>query len=233
MTSIVKAGAMDVGAHGVDHAVHRALQRVRLARRPGGQERLAPHVAPPDQEEAEDEDRDQREDRADDPRADVDERPGGLAERFGRVVRELVELAGDVEVVVERVGLAFLGEGVLQVGDVLGQAVDEADELAHDRRDEDRREDEWREDDRQVDDRDREAALHVPAQRGDRTGNADGDEGRQQAPAERLAHEVEEVQPEAAGHDRRDDPQRRARARPLVDDALHLAHERRQSRRRG
>ena len=85
--------AADVAADGAAHPVERAPDHARPRR--GGRcasDRVDPAAAARDHEHAEHEDRDEGEQRADDARADVGERAGGVTEVADQVVGDVLEL---------------------------------------------------------------------------------------------------------------------------------------------
>ena len=105
---------------------------------------------------------------------------------LGRSSASVLQLAGEVVLVVEVVeGLVVVDE----VGDVLGvlgNVLGEVLDLADQRRDQQRPEPDRDHDQGQVGERDREAALHVAGEQVDRARHRDGDERRDHQPGERL-----------------------------------------------
>ncbi len=176
-------------------------------------------MAAGDQEDAHHDDREQGEQRADQPGADVGEGRGDIVERAGGVVGDVLELADEVVVLVETPQRVVVLDGVVEVLDVAGGVVDEIAAGGDGRRDQDHPDPDRDQDQGQVDDRDRSAARHVPLEQADRGRDRDGDEGRDAEPADRRPQQVDQIERDRAGDDGRDDANDAAQRRlVLLDD---------------
>jgi hypothetical protein len=169
----------------------------------------------PHHEERQHEDRDRREDRVDDAEADVAQHAGRVAEPLGELLRLLLQLAGEVVVLLELAQLVVVVDEVRELLRVFRQVVDEVVGLRHDRRHEQADERERSEDQRDVDDRDRQPALHPPLEERDRARQRDRDEPGDEDPRERLAQDVDQHQREDDGDDDEHRPQDRADPREI------------------
>ncbi len=197
----------DVAGDRDRHPVQRPADRRRLLGPPGRQDRLGPLLAPRDQEDAHDQDREQGEERSEQSGAEVGERPGDVVERAGRVVGDIFELADQVEVLVQVPERLAALDGVVEVGDVAREVGDEVAGSGHGRRHEDRTEQDRDQDQDQVDERDRRPARHPLLEPVDRRRHRYRDEGRDDQPADRRAQAVDQVEGGDAGDHGGDDPQ--------------------------
>ena len=183
--------ALDVAADRVGGAVEDAAHALALGLGSQPQRRVGPAAAAGDDEDAQDEDVDQREDRVDEAEADVAQHLGRVADLGRQLVGLLLQLAGQVVLVVELAQPLVLVDVVLDVVGVVGQVLDEVGALGDQRRDDERGQPDRHEDQPEVDERDRKAAPHVAVEPVDRPGDRDRDERRRQHPADRLAQQVD------------------------------------------
>ena len=120
--------------------------------------------------------------------------PAAPPSRAGELAGLLLELAGDVVVLVQLaqalVLLHELGHVARVLRHVVGELVGLGDHRRHDQRDQQQRDGEQAE----VDDRDREAAPHAPASTFTGRRQRDREERGDQQPADRLAQQVEQVE---------------------------------------
>jgi hypothetical protein len=117
-----------------------------------------------DHEHADHEDGDQREHRRDHTGADVHERTGGVPEVRDQLLGDVLELRGDVVLLVRLLELWLLVERLVEVLGIAGQLVGQVDTLLDGGRNQDQRDDDRDEDDAQVDDRDRHPAGQLARQ---------------------------------------------------------------------
>ena len=209
----------DAGGDGLEqHAGHVAADRARGALQhpfdPFGafdgqvaQPVLDPASAAAQDERGHDQDGHHGEDRVHDPEADVAQDGGRVAQPPGQLRGLLLQLRRDVVVLVEllqpRVVAHELGDVVGVRRRVAGQVVGAVD---------DRRQHQGADGDRceqhpQEHQRDGEPALHVALEQVDRPGQRDRQERGDQQPADRLAHQVDDVQREGDRDDDQDGPE--------------------------
>jgi hypothetical protein len=176
-------------------------RRVRSIRSLHANEALDPPRSRRDHEDAEDQDRHPRENRADQPEADVAQHLCGVAGLARQLRRLLLELLGDVVLLVQVLERLVVVDLVLDVLDILGRIRGDVGDLIDDRGEECRAEPDRDRQQADVDEGDRHAPPHVALEEVDRAGHRDGQEGGDHQPADRLPKQPEDVEDQ---HDRSD-----------------------------